>query len=43
MHLINIQRIACLDDSFFPNLLQKQYTRFKFETTKKYCQNPWLH
>lgn len=42
MHLINIQRIACLDDSFFPNLLWKEYTLFKSSATEKYCQIPDL-
>lgn len=44
MDLINIQRIACLDDSVSPNFLWKQYTFYsKSETTEKYCQNYQPH
>lgn len=46
MHLINIQRITCLDDSFFPDIFWKrfiadniliysEYALFKSATTKK--------
>lgn len=43
MHLINIPKIAFLNESLSPTLLWKQYALLKSAITEKYCQNSWPH